>query len=265
MKISVRDVGDAKVVEVEGDVDLGTSPVFRRTLFETLHRADETGTEPGGHPVHRQFRNRDPHRGTSGFAALEQGVRPVRAEPGGSRGFQAHPRDPDFSAYFRRSRRPWGLRDAVGRRGGSRNRAKRSLRRRAGGNVRQIAATSVRLSSETWPHGTAGRPRGNGRRRGRDPDHLADHLLCRSHHRVAGRLRTAETGSHAVGAAPGGHLDHSRTGTARDRDRRDRKVRLRLRRRDRNHAGDRGTGCPRRQWPSIPWLFSWCRNSWQWR
>jgi anti-sigma B factor antagonist len=36
VKISIRDVGDAKVVEVEGDVDLGTSPVFRRTLFETL-------------------------------------------------------------------------------------------------------------------------------------------------------------------------------------------------------------------------------------
>ena len=36
MKISIRDVGTAKVVEVEGDVDLGTSPVFRRTLFETL-------------------------------------------------------------------------------------------------------------------------------------------------------------------------------------------------------------------------------------
>ena len=36
MKVWVRDVGDAKVVEVQGDVDLGTSPVFRRTLFETL-------------------------------------------------------------------------------------------------------------------------------------------------------------------------------------------------------------------------------------
>ncbi len=36
MKISVRDVGNAKVVEVEGDVDLGTSPVFRRTLFDML-------------------------------------------------------------------------------------------------------------------------------------------------------------------------------------------------------------------------------------
>ena len=36
MKINVRDVGDAKVVEVEGDVDLGSSPVFRRTLFDLL-------------------------------------------------------------------------------------------------------------------------------------------------------------------------------------------------------------------------------------
>ena len=36
MKISIRDVGDAKVVEVEGDVDLGSSPAFRRTLFDTL-------------------------------------------------------------------------------------------------------------------------------------------------------------------------------------------------------------------------------------
>ena len=39
MKISIRDVGDAKVVEVEGDIDLGTSPTFRRTLFEALPRA----------------------------------------------------------------------------------------------------------------------------------------------------------------------------------------------------------------------------------
>jgi anti-sigma B factor antagonist len=39
VKISIRDVGDAKVVEVEGDVDLGTSPDFRRTLFEALPRA----------------------------------------------------------------------------------------------------------------------------------------------------------------------------------------------------------------------------------
>ena len=36
MKISVREVGDAKVVEVEGDIDLGTSPVMRRTLFEAM-------------------------------------------------------------------------------------------------------------------------------------------------------------------------------------------------------------------------------------
>ena len=39
MKISVRDVGEAKVVEVEGDVDLGTSKDLRRTLFDTLHLA----------------------------------------------------------------------------------------------------------------------------------------------------------------------------------------------------------------------------------
>ena len=38
MKISVRDVGDAKVVEVDGDVDLGTSKLLRRTLFEALPR-----------------------------------------------------------------------------------------------------------------------------------------------------------------------------------------------------------------------------------
>src|SRR5262245_21277345 len=39
VKITVRDVGNAKVVEVDGDVDLGTSPALRRTLFETLPRA----------------------------------------------------------------------------------------------------------------------------------------------------------------------------------------------------------------------------------
>ena len=36
MKISVRDVGIAKVVEVEGEVDLDTSPDLRRTLLDTL-------------------------------------------------------------------------------------------------------------------------------------------------------------------------------------------------------------------------------------
>lgn len=36
MKISIRDVGAARVVAVEGDVDLGTSPDLRRTLFESL-------------------------------------------------------------------------------------------------------------------------------------------------------------------------------------------------------------------------------------
>jgi len=38
VKISIREVGDAKVVEVDGDVDLGTSPDLRRTLFENLPR-----------------------------------------------------------------------------------------------------------------------------------------------------------------------------------------------------------------------------------
>lgn len=36
MKILVRDVGPAKVVEVDGDVDLGTSGNLRRTLFAAL-------------------------------------------------------------------------------------------------------------------------------------------------------------------------------------------------------------------------------------
>jgi anti-sigma B factor antagonist len=36
MKISIREVGAAKVVEVDGDVDLGTSGELRRTLFAAL-------------------------------------------------------------------------------------------------------------------------------------------------------------------------------------------------------------------------------------
>jgi len=36
MKISVRDVGSAKIVEVDGDVDLGTSGALRRALFAAL-------------------------------------------------------------------------------------------------------------------------------------------------------------------------------------------------------------------------------------
>jgi anti-sigma B factor antagonist len=39
VKISVRDVGAAKVVEVDGEVDLGTSPDLRRTLFAILPTA----------------------------------------------------------------------------------------------------------------------------------------------------------------------------------------------------------------------------------
>src|ERR1700691_1676664 len=39
MKISIRDAGATKIVEIEGDVDLGTSPDLRRTLFATLLEA----------------------------------------------------------------------------------------------------------------------------------------------------------------------------------------------------------------------------------
>jgi len=36
VNISVRDAAGAKIVEVDGDVDLGTSPELRRTLFDAL-------------------------------------------------------------------------------------------------------------------------------------------------------------------------------------------------------------------------------------
>jgi len=36
MKISVREAGDAKIVDVEGDVDLGSSPELRKALFGAL-------------------------------------------------------------------------------------------------------------------------------------------------------------------------------------------------------------------------------------
>jgi len=39
VKISVRDVGTSRVVDVDGDVDLATSPELRRTLFEALPAA----------------------------------------------------------------------------------------------------------------------------------------------------------------------------------------------------------------------------------
>ena len=39
MKISIRDAGETKIVEVEGDVDLGSSPDLRRTLFDMLAKA----------------------------------------------------------------------------------------------------------------------------------------------------------------------------------------------------------------------------------
>jgi anti-sigma B factor antagonist len=39
MKISVRDAGETKVVEVEGEVNVATSPDLRSTLFEILTEA----------------------------------------------------------------------------------------------------------------------------------------------------------------------------------------------------------------------------------
>jgi anti-sigma B factor antagonist len=39
MKISVREAGETKIVDVEGDIDLGTSPDLRRTLFDALLEA----------------------------------------------------------------------------------------------------------------------------------------------------------------------------------------------------------------------------------
>ncbi len=36
MTISVRECGDACVVDIGGDVDLGTSPDLRKTLFELI-------------------------------------------------------------------------------------------------------------------------------------------------------------------------------------------------------------------------------------
>ncbi len=41
MKISIRDAGPAKIVEVEGDIDLGTSPELRRTLFTTMREVSK--------------------------------------------------------------------------------------------------------------------------------------------------------------------------------------------------------------------------------
>jgi len=43
MKISTRDAGEARIVDVEGDVDLGTSPELRQTLFLALREVRKLG------------------------------------------------------------------------------------------------------------------------------------------------------------------------------------------------------------------------------
>jgi len=48
MKISVREAGEAKIVEVEGDVDLGTSPELRSTLFAALREVRKLGLNLAG-------------------------------------------------------------------------------------------------------------------------------------------------------------------------------------------------------------------------
>ena len=39
MTISIRELGTARVVDLAGDVDLGTSPNLRKTLFDQLREA----------------------------------------------------------------------------------------------------------------------------------------------------------------------------------------------------------------------------------
>lgn len=48
MKISVRETREGKIVEVEGDVDLGSSPELRRTLFATLPEVSKLGLNLAG-------------------------------------------------------------------------------------------------------------------------------------------------------------------------------------------------------------------------
>ena len=39
MTISIREAGETKIVDVQGDINLGNSPDLRRTLFENLRAA----------------------------------------------------------------------------------------------------------------------------------------------------------------------------------------------------------------------------------
>jgi hypothetical protein len=72
MKISIRDAGPAKIVEVDGDVDLGTSGVLRRTPFAALPETSilalkvEAQSEPGRPRSHYRTR-----RGVDQFLATQ--------------------------------------------------------------------------------------------------------------------------------------------------------------------------------------------------
>ena len=48
LKISVRVVAKATIVDLEGAIDLGTSPVLRTTLFETLRTTSRLALNMGG-------------------------------------------------------------------------------------------------------------------------------------------------------------------------------------------------------------------------
>ena len=47
MTVSVRECGVARVVDLEGEVDLGTSPKLRRTLFDLLGKTSKLALNLG--------------------------------------------------------------------------------------------------------------------------------------------------------------------------------------------------------------------------
>jgi anti-anti-sigma factor len=86
--ISVRQLGLARIVALEGEVDLGTSPDLRRTLFELLEVAQELAINL------RAIRYID----SSGIATL---IEALKAAPGLRRDFVLFGRSPAVSDVFR--------------------------------------------------------------------------------------------------------------------------------------------------------------------